>query len=98
MSLEDTVSNKISALFTRTEVRDFIDVDAIRSSAPFTDEAIMSSATERDAGFSIKQFASQLELIQRITADRFAEYGIDAEQCATIKTRFLDWAAALRGA
>lgn len=37
LSLEDAVGSKLSALYTRNEARDYIDVDSIRASGRFTD-------------------------------------------------------------
>ena len=96
LSLEDAVGNKVGALYTRAEARDYIDVDAIRASGRFTDSELMTAAADRDAGFDVIMFASQLEQVQRITADRFVEYGVGAAQLDRLKARFMQWAAELR--
>ena len=96
LSLQDAVGSKVSALYTRTEARDYIDVDAIRASGRFTDAELMTAAAGRDAGFDTEMFAKQLEQIRRITPDRFAEYGVDAVQSDELKERFGQWATELR--
>ena len=96
LSVEDAVGSKVSALYTRTEARDYIDVDAIRASGRFTDAELMTAAAGRDAGFDTEMFARQLEQVRRITPDRFAEYGVDAAQSDALKERFGHWATELR--
>jgi hypothetical protein len=96
LSVEDAVGNKMSALYTRAEVRDYIDVDAIRASGRFTDTELVEAAASRDAGFDVEMFAMQLEQVLRITSDRFEEYGLDNAQLDVLKQRFTQWAKELR--
>lgn len=96
LSLEDAVGSKLSALYTRNEARDYIDVDSIRASGRFTDGELINAAMERDAGFEVEMFSQQLDLIDRIEPRRFEEYGIDVVQLDAIKDRFTRWAASLR--
>jgi len=49
LSLGDAVGNKVSALYSRGETRDYLDVDAIRSSGYFTDAELVRTAGDRDA-------------------------------------------------
>lgn len=95
LSLQDAVGNKVSALYSRGEARDYLDVDAIRASGKFTDAELIRSAAERDAGFEVAMFAVQLALVQRLTPERVAEYGIDAAELDAIKHRFEQWSASL---
>ena len=97
LSLEDAVGNKVSALYSRGEARDYLDIDAIRASGKFTDDELIRSATERDAGFEVPTFARQLDQVQRIRPERVAEYGVDATQLDAIKQRFDQWSTKLRG-
>jgi len=96
LSLEDAVGSKLSALYTRNEARDYIDVDSIRASGRFTDGELINAAMERDAGFEVEMFSQQLDLIDRIEPRRFEEYGIDVVQLDAIKDRFTRWAGSLR--
>jgi Nucleotidyl transferase AbiEii toxin, Type IV TA system len=97
LSIEDAVGSKVGALYSRTEARDYIDVDAIRATGRFSDAALITAAAGRDAGFDLDMFAHQLELVQKIAPDRFAEYGVDAAQTDALKARFSMWATELRG-
>ena len=96
LSLEDAVGSKLSALYTRNEARDYIDVDSIRASGRFTDVELINAAMERDVGFDVEMFSQQLDRIDRIEPRRFEEYGVDVVQLAAIKDRFTRWAASLR--
>lgn len=97
LSIQDAVGSKVSALYSRAEARDYIDVDAIRATGRFSDAELMTAAAGRDAGFDVEMFAHQLEQVQRIAPDRFAEYGVDAAQTDALKARFGTWATELRG-
>ncbi|TIH36188.1 hypothetical protein D4765_10150 [Subtercola vilae] len=96
LSLDDAVGNKVSALYSRAEDRDYLDVDAIRMSGKFTDAQLVDAAGERDAGFGIPMFITQLERAQRLTPERVADYGVQPAQLAAIKERFATWTAELR--
>ncbi|RFA11145.1 hypothetical protein B7R54_07260 [Subtercola boreus] len=96
LSVEDAVGNKVSALYSRAEARDYLDVDAIRLSGRFTDAQLLSAVAERDAGFDSPTFAGQLEQVIRIRPDRVERYGVSAEQLEAIGQRFVLWAAEIR--
>ena len=49
LSLEDAVGNKLSALYSRANARDFLDVDPIRASGKFTDAELIRSANATQA-------------------------------------------------
>ena len=97
LSLSDAISNKVSALYSRGEARDYLDVDAIRTSGRFTDEQLIGAATERDGGFEVAMFAQQLDAVRRLQPAQVARYGIDAAGLEEVKTRCTQWAAQLRG-
>lgn len=98
LSLEDAVGNKVSALYSRGEPRAYLDVDAIRSFGAFTDDELITTAAKRDAGFELGMFAQQLAAARRLQPAQVARYGIPAEELATIKGRFQQWAAELSSA
>ena len=75
LSLSDVVCNKVSALYSRGEPRDYLDVDAIRASGRFSDDQLIAAAAERDAGFEVEMFAQQLANVRRITLADVDRYG-----------------------
>jgi len=97
LSLEDAVGSKVIAVYSRAEVRDYLDLDAIRESKRFTDEQLLDLAADRDPGFDVTMFAGQLEQIVRITSTiRVQEYGVEAPELAQLKSRLSGWANELR--
>jgi len=97
LSLEDAVGNKLSALYGRAYARDFLDVDSIRASGKFTDAELIRSAIERDPGFEVPMFITQLELVHRVLPEQVSQYNVDADQLDGIKNRFDVWVSTLRG-
>lgn len=96
LSLADAVGNKVSALYSRSEARDFLDVDAIRRSGRFTDEDLVTAAAERDPGFEVAMFAQQLTAVRRLTLRDVSSYGVTAEELEDVKTRCAQWAETLQ--
>lgn len=95
LSLVDAVGSKVSALYSRSEPRDYLDVDAIRRSGRFTDEQLVTEAADRDPGFEVGMFAAQLASVRRLTARDVRAYGVTADELEGVKTRCLQWADAL---
>lgn len=96
LSLEDAVANKVGALYSRAEARDYLDVDAIRASGKFTDGDLIDAARGRDAGFDVSIFATQLCGVLRIRPEQVAPYDVEPAQFDAIKERLAEWAAELR--
>lgn len=98
LSLEDAVASKVSALYSRCEARDYLDVDAIRNSGRFTDTQLLRAAAVRDAGFEVEMFAQQLDRLQSLPLRRFEEYGLTDVAFEAVKRRFRQWATEMRAA
>lgn len=98
LSIKDAIGNKVAALDSRAEARDFFDVDAIRSSGRYTDAQLIDAAAERDPGFDAARFANQLQRVDWLTDDDLKEYGVDGTELDAIKKRLTGWAAQLREA
>ena len=96
LSVEDAIGNKMSALYSRAEPRDYLDVDAIRRAGVFTDDELVAAAAQRDAGFEIGMFATQLDAVRRITHRDVVSYGTSADDLEMVKERTIRWAAQLR--
>ena len=83
LSVEDAVGSKVSALYSRGEPRDYLDVDAIRRWGQFTDEELVNAVTERDPGFETGMFAQQLEAVGFTVKQDVREYAqIEADALA----------------
>lgn len=96
LSLSDAVGNKVGALYSRGEVRDYLDVDAIRSSGRFKDEQLLTSAADRDPGFSLDMFLWRLDGARRISPEDVERYDVTADQLVALQSRYDRLAADLR--
>lgn len=96
LALPDAVANKVGALYGRAEVRDFLDVDAIRRSAVYSDEELLDLAAEHDPGFERQMFASLLARVGELTDVDVVEYEVSSAQLAGVKQRLSDWSTRLQ--
>ena len=92
LDIEDAVGNKLSALYSRSYPRDYLDVDAIRSTGTISDARLIELLQERDAGFDVGFFTECLRGAHSISLTQVAAYGINASQLNTIQQRFHAWA------
>lgn len=97
LSERDAVAGKLSAVYSRAEVRDFLDLDSIRTSGRFTDAELLALGREDDDGFDEPMFAAQLSLIATILPSQAAAYGVTEERFAGVQARTMAWAYQLRG-
>jgi hypothetical protein len=98
LNIKDAVGNKAAALFSRSEARDFLDVDRIRTSGLYSDEELLAMIEERDLGFQLDALIQQLDHINRLMPYQVSVYGVNAEQLEQIRARFNDLIAALQTA
>jgi hypothetical protein len=63
LHIDDVVAGKMSALFTRAEPRDFLDVDAAVVTSRYTREQLLELAEQADAGFDRRVFADLLAML-----------------------------------
>ena len=87
---DDAVGNKVAALFSRGEARDYLDVDRIRASG-----RLIELGHRADLGFEITQFVRRLEEVGRIQPFEVAIYEVSPEQLRAVKDRCLAWAREL---
>ncbi|MET4705732.1 nucleotidyl transferase AbiEii/AbiGii toxin family protein [Frigoribacterium sp. UYMn621] len=98
LSERDAVAGKLSAVYSRGEVRDFLDLDSIRATGRFTDAELLALGREHDDGFDTGMFAAQLSRIATILPTQAAQYGVTADEFAHVQRRTLAWAVQLRNA
>jgi hypothetical protein len=89
LHIEDAVSSKTTALVTRREPRDFIDVGAALDR--FSRAELMRLTFTRDPGLRVVDFADTARRLDQLTAADFAEYGFDQEALTALRARFDDW-------
>jgi nucleotidyltransferase AbiEii toxin of type IV toxin-antitoxin system len=95
LHVDDVVAGKMSALFTRAEPRDFLDVDAALMTGRYTREGLIDLAEQADAGFDRRVFADLLSMLRRYPDRRFAAYGASPDHIAAMRNRFDEWRAHL---
>ncbi|MGQ0846730.1 MAG: nucleotidyl transferase AbiEii/AbiGii toxin family protein [Sporichthyaceae bacterium] len=98
LHIEDAVANKVCALFSRAQVRDFIDVAAIAASGQFAADDLLQLAVAHDPGFDRTYFAHALRQVDRFADSEFAAYGLTAERTASLRAWAHRWAEELSGA
>lgn len=91
LSRDDAVGNKVAALFSRGETRDFLDVDAIRRSGQYSDDDLYTLAKRSDNGFTLSMLGQQLDRLGRFTPASVEFYGVTAEQLDGVKARLSSW-------
>ncbi len=88
---DEVVAGKMSALYTRAEPRDFLDVDAAITSGRYTRQRLCELAEQADAGFDRHILADLFAMLQRYPDRRFAFYGADTDHLAELRARFAAW-------
>lgn len=96
LAIEDAVANKVAALYSRGETRDYLDVDSIRESGRYTDQQLMDMAANADPGFEPSMFAEQLQRADLIQPVEVAGYGVSAKELDAIKARSRDWSKEIK--
>jgi hypothetical protein len=91
LHVDDVVAGKMSALFTRAEPRDFLDVDAALVSGRFTREQLLDLAEQADSGFDRTVLAELFGMLPRYRDRRFITYGADPDHVVAMRERFAQW-------
>lgn len=92
LSLDDAVANKVAALFSRGEARDYLDVDRIRESKRFSDADLLRLGHRSDEGFDDDYFAERLKQVDDLEPSQVSAYGVREKQLELIATRLNHWA------
>ena len=98
LSERDAVAGKLSAVYSRGEVREFPDLDPIRASGRYSDADLLALEAEHDIGFDQSMFAEQLSRVILVDPVEAEEYGLDSEAFLQVQQRIMNWATALRDA
>lgn len=87
LSERDAVAGKLSVVYSRGEVRDFLDLDSIRISGRYSDADLLALGAEHDVGFDQSMFAEQLSRITLIDPVEAEEYGLGSEAFQQVQAR-----------
>jgi Nucleotidyl transferase AbiEii toxin, Type IV TA system len=91
LHVDDVVAGKMSALYTRGEPRDFLDIDAALTSGRYTRDRLCELAEQADSGFDRRILADLFGMLERYPDRRFAAYGADPTQITAMRKRFRQW-------
>lgn len=95
LSRDDAVANKVGALYSRGQARDYIDVASALSAGAYTRERLIVLATDHDPGFDPVVYAQALRAVRRLPRAEFLAYGLSDEQIDLVLTELLTWAQEL---
>jgi hypothetical protein len=95
LHIDDVVAGKMSALYTRAEPRDFLDIDAALTTGRYTRARLCELAEQADAGFDRRILADLFGMLERYPDRRFAAYDAEPAQIAAMRERFAQWRAEL---
>ncbi|GHS85879.1 hypothetical protein AGMMS50218_04500 [Actinomycetota bacterium] len=96
LDAQDAVANKMTALYSRGEARDFIDIDLVVQSGRFSRAQVLELGDAREVEpLNRAMLAERFRTAGRYDDRQFARYGVDAAQRAQIVERFTDWAKAI---
>jgi hypothetical protein len=89
LDLDDLIGQKVCALASRIEVRDYIDTaQALREHSA---GELIRMARRRDPGLEDRDFAEAGQELDRLTDAQFAQYGLSPDDIAGIRDAFADW-------
>jgi len=86
LALEELAVNKLLALFSRAEARDFVDFAAVEPLYGL--DRLCQLATEKDGGFDRRVLAQMLGRIDRLLPD---EFQLSDERLAALRRSVLSW-------
>lgn len=89
LSIEDLVASKASALVSRGEPRDFVDLAA--ALRRYARHQLMRMAFDRDPGLRVEDFSRAGHLLDALDDREFAAYDLTVEQIADVRHAFRDW-------
>lgn len=89
---DDAVANKVSALYSRAEARDYVDVHAALTSGRYSADDLLRLAEERDPGFDRPMFAQALRASRRWDDEDYMKYDLDAEAVTRLRSAIESWA------
>ncbi|MDP9801060.1 hypothetical protein J2S49_001136 [Arcanobacterium wilhelmae] len=93
----DAVANKVTALFSRGEARDYLDVDSILESGAYTGLELLKLARAAAPGFDRRMFGYRLLAVGNVPSEAVAPYGVSAEEFSQVQRRLKRWGQGLLG-
>lgn len=93
LDVRDAVASKMSALWSRGEARDYIDIDTVVESGRFTREEVLLLGDEVEVkAMDRRVLAARFREAGRHDPSVYAGYAVDPERRELIVARFAHWA------
>lgn len=92
---DNSVGNKVAALFSRSEARDYIDVYGARSSG-YSRTDLETLGAAHDGGFALALFANVITGHARYPDSEFERYNMTAASIAAMRAEYDEWADEIR--
>ena len=89
LDLEDLIGQKVCALASRVEPRDYIDTAA--ALGRYTAAELISLARQRDPGLEQRDFADAGAELDRMPDAAFTHYGLGPDDVAALRAAFAGW-------
>jgi hypothetical protein len=89
LDLEDLIGQKVCALASRVEPRDYIDTAAALER--YTAAQLIALARRRDPGLDDRDFSAAGRELDRMPESAFTHYGLGAADIAAVREAFRDW-------
>lgn len=89
LDLEDLIGQKVCALASRIEPRDYIDTAAALER--YTAAELIELARRRDPGLEDRDFAEAGQELDRMPDNVFAHYDLGPQEVAALRAAFADW-------
>lgn len=90
LDVEDVLANKVLALVTRAESRDFVDV--YHALGRYTPEQLIELAWKVEPqAYTFEDFTGVPEILAGMEDEEFAEFGLGPAETAQLRARFADW-------
>lgn len=95
---DDAIANKLCALYSRAEARDYIDVHGIVNKSRYSGDQLLRLAVDHDPGFDSVLFAEALRAVRRFPPSVFAPYQLSPPQVDALQHELLAWADQIESA
>ena len=89
LDLQDVLGQKVAALASRVEPRDYVDVAAALQS--YTPGQLIVLAKHLDPGLTDQDFADAARQLDQMPDRAFAPYGLGPQEVARLRERFAAW-------
>lgn len=98
LDVQDAAAAKVATIFSRGEVRDFIDLWTIRKSTLWSDSELFAMAQDRDEGIDVPMFRTMLAGTERYRDQRFADYGLTPDEIAEVRSAAAEFSTHIEAA